>query len=256
MDEDVLCIGLAILGGKGELMKHSVAELMDVVYSYYPRGLLTNDPRYNESQEYRRLVDARRQAGAHNAPWNDFLGRLCARFPGNVVQNRSLHLPTGGWDACYSGRIDLPTSPGEYHHTVGFMVSFLIPYYVIYSSRIVDDLAEIDRIKARRAKPPRHVGVSVPNVPDTMFILPAGLVKPEFIDPPPPIEARRNDINFDFSPDEQPFAAWLAHDIEATWPGHERMPPEIGNVSVSGVASKFGNFGEARLYDCLFSDDW
>jgi hypothetical protein len=61
------------------------------------------------------------------------------------------------------------------------MVSFLVPYYVIYSSRIVDDLAEIDRIKARRAKPPRHVGVSVPNVPDTMSFYQRAWLNPSLL---------------------------------------------------------------------------
>jgi hypothetical protein len=204
------------------VIRHSVNELTGIAYSYYPRGFLSNDPRYEEATEHRRLVAARRQAGADNEPWRAMLKRLDDKFPEISVQDRSLHLPSGGWDACYSACLYLPTAPGEYHHTVGFMVSFLVPYYVIYSSRTVDDLEEIKRMKARRADPARSVDVFVPYLPDTMFILPAWMVKilpacmvkPES---PLPIEAYRNVISFDFSPDEQPYAAWIAQDIEATW---------------------------------------
>jgi len=58
-----------------------------------------------------------------------------------------------------------------------------------------------------------------------------------------------------FSHDEQPYAAWIIHDIEATW-GYERMPPEIGKMIVPDVATNRRNLGEATLYDCLLSDDW
>jgi hypothetical protein len=141
------------------------------------------------------------------------------------------------------------------------MVSFLVPYYVIYSSRTVDDLEEIERMKARRAEPARSVDVVVPYLPDTMFILPAWMVKilpacmvkPE---PSVPIEAYRNVMSFDFSPDEQPYAAWIAQDIEATWRGYERMPPEVGKVVVPDVSTNARCLGEATLYDCLFTDAW
>jgi hypothetical protein len=141
------------------------------------------------------------------------------------------------------------------------MVSFLVPYYVIYSSRTIDDLEEIKRMKARRAKPARSVRSSSRILPDTMFILPAWMVKilpacmlePE---PPTPIEAYRNVISFDFSPDEQPYAAWIAQDIEPTWRGYERMPPEVGKVVVPDVSTNARGLGEATLYDCLFSDAW
>jgi hypothetical protein len=45
-------------------MKPSVDELVDVVYRHYPRGLLSDDPGYAETEAHRRLVAARRRAGA------------------------------------------------------------------------------------------------------------------------------------------------------------------------------------------------
>jgi hypothetical protein len=234
-------------------MGHSIDELVNIVYGYYPRGLLSNDPGYKEADVYCRLVAARRQAGADNERWRAMLKRVVDHFPESRVENRSIHLPTGSWDACYSARISLPTAPGEYYHDVGFLVSFLVPYYVVYSLRCVDDVEEIERRKVLNATPPKYVGVGVNG--DTMFILPAGMVKSEFIDPPLPLEAQRKDIRFDLSPDEHPYAEWITRDIEATW-GYERMPPEVGKAIVPDVSTNSQALGEATLYDCLFSDDW
>jgi hypothetical protein len=61
----------------------------------------------------------------------------------------------------------------------------------------------------------------------------------------------RQIICFELPPDEQPYAAGIAQEIEATW-GYERMPPEVGNVVVPDVATNLRRFGEARLYDWLF----
>lgn len=235
-------------------MRHSINEFIGIVYSYYPRGLLSNDPQYNETEEYRRLVAVRRQAGANNEPWRAMLQRLSNKFPDNSVQNRSLHLPTGSWDACYSACLYLAPAPGEYHHTVGFLVSFLVPYYVIYSSRTVNNHEKMDEMKANPAAPNQYASVSLADFPDTMFILPACIVKPEFIEPDPPIQAYRNNISFSLSSDEQPYGEWIARDIEATWTGYERMPPEVGNVIIPDVSTNGKLLGEATLFNCLFSD--
>lgn len=239
-------------------MRHSVEELIEIVYSYYPRGLPSDDPRYRETDEYRRLMAARRRAGASNEPWRAMLRRLGDHSPEHSVEDRSLHLQTGKLDACYAGALSLPSNtPGEHYHYLGFMVSFLVPYYAVYSARSVDDIEEIERMRARGAP---HAFTFF--VHDTMYILPAWvgklvrLFKPEQIEPRPTEDTpARQVIGFDLSPDEQPFAAWIAEDIKATW-GYERMPPEIGNVVVSEVATNLRPLGEARLYDCLFSDDW
>jgi hypothetical protein len=240
-------------------MRNSVDELIGVVYKYYPRGLLINDPRYQESEQYRRLQAARRQAGANNETWRAMLRRLGDQFPENSVENRSLHLPTGTLDACYSARLSLPTNtPGEHYHDLGILVSFLVPYYIVYSLRNVDDREKLEEMKAHRAEPARSISVFVPCLPDTMFVLPAWLAKilpARMVVPEPPIEAYRNVIGFDFSPDEEPYAAWIAQDIESSW-GYERMPPQVGKVIVPDVATNLRWLGEATLYDCLFSDDW
>lgn len=234
-------------------MMHSTDELFDIVYRYYPRGMPRTDPRYKETEEVLRLAAARRRAGAECDAWRALLRRLEEQFPENNVQNRSLHLPTGNCDAGYSGALFLPTSgPGEHFHDVGFLVSFLVPYYIVYSSRVVDDLTEPPPIDPARAG---YICVFHHN---KMSYLPpefADIVRPELIRPYQKHQARRQDISFDPSPEEAPYAAWITREIETTF-GGERMPPEIGKVVVPDVdvVTSLRELGEATLYDCLFSD--
>ncbi len=61
--------------------------------------------------------------------------------------------------------------------------------------------------------------------------------------------------SFEISPADEPFAKAIAEEIEATFPGHEPMPPEVGLTIVPDVVAGRGWFGEATLFGCLFSDD-
>ncbi len=56
-------------------------------------------------------------------------------------------------------------------------------------------------------------------------------------------------------PEEEPVAREVAREIEATYPGYQRVPPEIGNEIVPEVADGC-DFGEATIYWCLFSEVW
>ncbi len=261
-------------------MKHSVAELLETVYQYYPRGLTTDDPGYKETEAYRRLSDARRRAGVDRAAWSAFLGRASARFPQYTLVNGSLHLPMGTMDAGYSGCIILDVTPPPVPRpdplpdpdrrwweklpgppTVGFMISFICPYYVTYIRRSVDD---IEKTEAQlRAPPPAVVHIVFE---DVWRVLPISVVKPEIR-----AQAQREDeerrqylrqhplqrlvIDFEPLPDERPIVDWLMRDIEANF-GSEFMPPEVGNVIVPDVVTTRRELGEARLYDCLLADDW
>jgi hypothetical protein len=124
----------------------------------------------------------------------------------------------GGHDrraVSYAARLYLPTNaPGEHYHHIGLMVSFLVPYYIVYSLRNVDDLDKIAKMKARSVTPSRHVNININN---TLVILPAWmvklvkLVKPELVEPSPmEAKATRQAISFDLSPDEQSYGAWIA----------------------------------------------
>jgi hypothetical protein len=261
-------------------MKHSVAELLETVYQYYPRGLTTDDPGYRETDTFRRLSDARRRAGVDRAAWSAFLGRASARFPQYTLVNRSLHLQMGTMDAGYSGRIILDVTPQPVPRpnllpdpdrpswerlpgppTVGFMISFICPYYITYIERSVDD---IEKTEAELRKPFNETIILFSE--DTCYVLPASVVKPEIR-----AEAIREHeerlrylrqhplqrlvIDFEPLPDEKPIMDWLVRDIEATF-GCEPMSPEVGNVIVPDVVTTRRELGEARLYDCLLADDW
>jgi hypothetical protein len=189
-------------------MKHTINDLLDTVYRYYARGISNNDPRRKSTEEEQRLSAIRHQAGVDDTLWQALLDRLELAFPDATVQNDSFHLQTGKYDACYSGRIFLKPVHGEHYHSVGFMVSLLLPYYVIYSTRIVDT---------------EQGG------------------------------ARRKDIRFELSPDELPYADWLARSIEDIW-HFEPMSHEMISMVVPDVATNMRDIGEATISDLLFSD--
>lgn len=200
-------------------MKQPVEELLDLVYRYYPRGVRDSDPRYESTEEYRRLVEARRRAGTDEEPWRALLRRLEVRFPACQVQNQSFHLLTGGLDACYSAWLwlRLPT-PGaqQKSHRLGFLVSFLASYYVVYSSRFV----QADRSNQRNAS-------------DT-----------------------RQEICFELTPDEQSYAGVIVKEIEATFLGYDALPAEVGSTIVPDVVAGNQAMGTVTLFHCLFTDNW
>jgi hypothetical protein len=55
-------------------------------------------------------------------------------------------------------------------------------------------------------------------------------------------------------PDEK--LAVIAAEIEATYPGYQTIPPDLGNEVVPDVYEPRTRFGEATIYLCLFSDVW
>ena len=225
------------------MIRHSVDGLLDIVYQHYPRQIARDDPRYEETSEYHLLSAARRRAGADQETWREMLRRLKGQFPSNTVQNLSLHLPTGAHDAAYVGQMYLPASPGESYHILSFMVSFLVPYYLVHSSRLIED--------PENKEAPGQVTRFQITIPWDEEADAPGASHVEDWQPP---KTTRRVVCFDFSPEEQTYATWIARDIEATW-GYERMPPAVGKVIVPDVATNLHGLGEASLYDCLFIDD-
>ncbi|WP_434047584.1 MULTISPECIES: hypothetical protein [Sorangium] len=226
-------------------MKCSIKELLDVVYKYYPRGIDLVDEvdiqRYKESEEYARIVAARRRAAADER-WPALLRRIQERFPDSVVMNDSFHLPTGSLDASYSFSVSLPSATDS--RTLWFHVSFLVPYYLVYSWRLMRFV--------RRPEKFRFVlgGVN--------FFVPRSPLDPQLISD---LDDERLHsvtfaeayVSFDLLADELPYAEWIARNIEMSF-GCERMPPETGTIVVPDVAVNLRNLGEATLYDCLFRD--
>jgi hypothetical protein len=126
-------------------------QLLDIIYRYYPRGVSQEDPRWKDSPEHVALIEASRAAGGKRSSWLDMLARLRRRFPGCEVVDNSLHLPAAWPAACYPGIFCLPPTPEVSDHRVGFQVSFLAPYYVLYSYRSFP--LEANRPPATRLEP-------------------------------------------------------------------------------------------------------
>jgi hypothetical protein len=177
------------------------SELLDVVYRFYPRGLLPlmrihappNEPFYDDTEEHLRLVEAANRGRAEYPTWKAMTRRLGDRYS---LRNESLSLLSGWDDPAYSARIyrpkDLEPVPSPSSRaSLSFHVSLLGPYYGIH------DRGE---------------------------------------------------------PDEKPAA--IAEEIEATYPGYQPIPPELGNEVVPDVAIEGAWFGKATIYLCLFSDVW
>jgi hypothetical protein len=48
----------------------------------------------------------------------------------------------------------------------------------------------------------------------------------------------------------------LAREIEATYPGYEPIPPELGDELVPDVCVDHRQLGQATIYDCVLSPEW
>ncbi|UQA55788.1 hypothetical protein [Polyangium aurulentum] len=57
-------------------------------------------------------------------------------------------------------------------------------------------------------------------------------------------------------PEEEPAAREIVQEIEATYPGYQRIPPELGDEVVPDLFAPVAYFGVATIYVCLFSDYW
>lgn len=199
-------------------MKHSLEQLFQEAYRYYPRNSLFPATGAQETLEYRNRLEAHLRASADYEKWRAMILRLSARFPaeqfpGVVLENRVPFLKppsTSHNSRCFHGSFWLPTRPGESMHWLGFFVSFVVPYYVIFSLHHLDD------------------------------------------------PARKGDhFSFEPSVDERPFATAVEEEIDATYAGYEPMPPEVGMSLVPEIdAYGHGPGDKATIYDCLFRDAW
>jgi len=161
------------------------AELLEVVYSFYPRGLFVGGLGYADTVECQRQRDAARRGVAAFPTWKAMIRRLGARYP---LMDHSLHLLAGGWDPAYSADIDLPEGGTLYFH-----VSLLGPYYGIHRSGAASE------------EPARDI----------------------------------------------------AREIEATYPGYQPIPPELGDEVVPDVCAGGACLpGEATIHHCLLSAVW
>ncbi|MFO0587291.1 MAG: hypothetical protein U0441_07125 [Polyangiaceae bacterium] len=229
-------------------MKLSVESLFEAVYRHYPRNIAVDDDLYKASEEYQRLAAARRSAGTgeQREIWYAFLRRVDERLSPAIVQNMSLHLPTGAHDAGYIGHVFLPDAEGRTRPTIGLLISFLVPCYLLYRWHV--ELREPDPAMVASAAASRTFFLG-----DTMYVVKLDHPAARFI-PPTVFGPQLHSVEgLDFFPEERPHADWLAQEIQKTW-GAEPMPPEIGRLVVPDIALGSRRLGEATLYDCLFTD--
>jgi len=57
-------------------------------------------------------------------------------------------------------------------------------------------------------------------------------------------------------PEAEPVAREVMREIEATYPGYQRIPPELGDEVVPDLYNPSAYFGVATIYVCLFSMYW
>jgi hypothetical protein len=191
------------------MMKHTLGDLIAIVYDHFPRGKIhgLDKEAYTRTAEDRRMVEVRKKAFREEQPFRSVLRRLNERFPDNTAENRSLHLCTARHDGGYNGWVYLPGYREKDFRYIGFFIGFLVPYYVVYGAE--------------------HVG-------------------------------GEHSIHFDLRLDEKPFGDAIVEEILNVYPGHELLPPEIGNVIVPDVAANLNasKLGTEKLYDFLFGTDW
>jgi hypothetical protein len=99
------------------------SDLLEVIYRFYPRGLLTTGDGYDDTEERHRQVDATRRGAAEYPTWSAMLDRVRRRYR---VRDHSLRILGGGYDPAYSGHVMIPG------RTLGFHVCFLGPYYGVH----------------------------------------------------------------------------------------------------------------------------
>jgi len=196
-------------------MKHTVEQLISISHRYFPRGIPSDDPRYDTAPEIQRQRDARSRAANDYPAWRGLLGRLGELYPGTYIENRSIGLQSrsaDNCDRCFGCYLELPHDPSEPYRYLGLFVSFVVPYYTFHHLHANKGWDIRQDYKERFD-----------------FILPG---------------------------DAEPYAIAIAKEVEAAFPGHERMPGEIALTLVPEVAAGRHLYGEALIFDCLFSDIW
>jgi hypothetical protein len=200
-------------------------ELLRTIYRFYPRGLDADHARYYDSEEHLRLVAARKAAGANAGPWLALLDRLQTQSPECVVTDRSIHLPTGRYDACYFGEIELPWErPGA------------------------ERTAPLDAGLARRL---RKLGVSVPDpkIPKAELVFMVSFILPHHViyaDGPDP-------TRFTFAPEEQRYADAIAREFAETYRSTP-MDPAVGQLIIPDLTMDGRPFQTVTIFDAVFSD--
>jgi hypothetical protein len=218
-------------------VKPSLEDLLPVIYQYYHPGSAGPDglgelEEFNETPENLRLEAARKRAGYEATAWKGLLQRLRERFPACGLEGRLAHLQAGGYDAAYKGELELPFELRREHdqHALGFLVSFLVPYYLVYRRRchVMDTAVE---------QPPDWLDESLYRRANEAPVLWEPLTSA-------------------FTEEEAPYAKGLAEEIEAAYPGYSPMPPELLELKVPGAWFDPYSCGTETVFHHIFTTNW
>ncbi|MCY1074640.1 hypothetical protein [Archangium lansingense] len=185
--------------------------LLEVVHQHYPANLWTSEEGYVESEQYQRLLKARREALENSGQWKRLLSRLREALPECSVEDWSVLFSD---DNCWRVRVYLPEvlqheGGIKEHRAVVVLVSILAPVYVCYSS-------------FRRYSGPHLWGTP-------------GLF-------------------YEDVPETKPYAdkveALVRSELDV-----RPLPHETLFMPVPDIQCRHTRLGEARLIDCLFTDD-
>lgn len=169
------------------------ANLFDIIYRFYPRGVPNfhrmyvppGEPIYDDTEEHLRLVAAAKRGKDEYPTWKAMTRRLGDRYS---LQNECICLLADWILPAYSARIWLTREMA-----FSFHVSLIGPYYGIHRTGLAEEES----------------------------------VVPEVV-----------------------------REIEATYPGYQTIPLELGNELVPEIAIDGAMMGEATVYMCVFSDLW
>ena len=126
------------------------AELLEVVYRFYPRGVAV-DRAYKATEERRRHRAALERANAEAATWKAMLRRLRARYGQLTVMDNSGPLECGRHDPAWSAQMVIPGC------RIGFCVCVLGPYYGIRRRGVPgEEAAALDLAREIEATYPGH----------------------------------------------------------------------------------------------------
>ncbi len=106
--------------------------LVRLVHRYYPAGMESYDPRYETSEEARRLHGLLEAHVEGTPAWKDFIQRLRVEFADCDIWDSTIPRQ----DPCYSVRVSNPgfvTGDLVFDEVVG-LLSTLAPVYAIYAS--------------------------------------------------------------------------------------------------------------------------
>ncbi|WNG54914.1 hypothetical protein F0U59_09130 [Archangium gephyra] len=189
----------------------SPSKLLELVHQYYPVHLWMDADGYGESEQYQRLLRARREAMENSGSWTRLLSKLREALPECSVEDWSVLFSD---DNCWRVRVYLPEvvqleGGVEEFRAVVVLVSILSPVYVRYSS-------------FRRRLRPRS------------WETPA--------------------LFYEEVPDTKPYADKVEALVRSEL-GVQPLPHETLFTQVPDIQCRNTSLGEARLIDCLFTDD-